>query len=105
MSPRMLFASRRSRAAVSMASWISSSSTSASSPTVSSDTVSFAPVSRRTSTRLIRVEVARAELESQRHAAQLPLVVLGAGLHVVARIEMHAQPIRLATLPLAERRA
>ena len=35
-----------------------------------------------------RRHVARADLEPQRHAAALPLVVLGAGLHPVAAVEV-----------------
>src|SRR5205814_9191494 len=38
---------------------------------------------------LPRRDVARTNLEPQRHALRLPLEVLGAGLHVVTQIELH----------------
>ena len=70
MSPRMLFASRRSRAAVSMSSCIFSSSTSASSPIVSSDTVFFCRCrAERARTGSCRGREGRARGEAARRAA------------------------------------
>src|SRR4029078_877944 len=51
---------------------------------------------------LVGVEIARAKLESERNAAKLPLVVLGARLHAFAIIEMHAQLASLFSFPAVE---
>ena len=48
------------------------------------------------------VEVARAKFQAQRDAAQLPLVILGAWLHAFARVDVHAEPAGITTLPVAE---
>src|SRR5688500_12855425 len=49
--------------------------------------------------RLILVEVAWTDLEPERNAAQLPLVILRAGLDALAIIDVHAQPPGRAALP------
>src|SRR6185437_8578598 len=36
------------------------------------------------------VQIAGTELDAQRHTAQLPFVVFGAGLHRIARVDVHA---------------
>src|SRR5687768_10773973 len=53
--------------------------------------------------RLILVEIAGTELHPHRDAAQLPIVVLGARLHSVAAVDVYAQAVRFAPLPVVQR--
>src|ERR1041384_2739674 len=85
VTPRMEWASRRSRAALNSHAWISSSAVATARVSPSSLSGALLPPRRA------RRRVAVADLEPQRHALGLPLEVLGARFEAVPRIELHPE--------------